>query len=179
MHRTKPKKVETVSANYSASWADDEVLELPPFNRWGCLPDGVHDACFEAVLERFSGGATRKALCNRLQRFLLLVIDTNSCSHVYLSGDFVTRANAPKEIEVTLETRSGYGPDAFQAIEPLVALGLDTILKKFSVRLQFWCRGFPKSIDDFYGYFHQIRATPATANGIAGGIKKGIVRITL
>ncbi len=154
-------------------------MEIPPFNRWGCLPDGVHDACFEAVLERFSSGAARKVLCHRLQKFLLLVIDTNSCSHAYFSGDFVTAAPAPKEIEVTLQTRAPYGPDAFQAIEPLVALGLDKILEKYAVRLQLWCRGLPQGIEDFHDYLGQARATAASTPGIAGGVKRGIVRITL
>ena len=179
MHRISHSIVKLIPADYGSVLTDDAVLDLPSFNRWGYLPDGVHDACFELVIQRFATNSVRRTLCQRLQRFLLLVIDGRSCSHAYISGEFTTDETYPKEIEVILQTRDKYGPEAFQAIEPIVSLGLDTIHEKYSVRLHFWCEGFPKGINDFQDYFQHIRPQETYPLGIAAGVKKGIVRIRL
>jgi len=41
---------------------DDQVQNLPVFNRWGNLPQGVHDTCFEELIQRFATNPIRKAL---------------------------------------------------------------------------------------------------------------------
>lgn len=179
MHRISHDTVKLIPPNYDTCLADDTVTDLPPFNRWGYLPDGVHDACFELVIQRFATNSIRRTLCQRLQRFLLLVIDSKSCSHAYLSGEFTTANASPKEIGVILQTRDKYGPEAFQAIEPILSIGLETIYEKYSVRLHFWCEGFPEGINDIRDYFQHIRSQEKYPLGIAAGVKKGVVRIRL
>jgi hypothetical protein len=179
MNRISHRKVELIPPDYRSGLPDDSILDLPPFNRWGYLPDGVHDACFESVLQRFATNPIRRTLCQRLQRFLLLVIDSKSCSHAYIAGGFTTAKSSPKDIDVILQTRAKYGPEAFRAMEPFFSIGLDTIYQKYSVHLHFWCEGFPHGICDFRDYFQCLRYEEASSLGITTGVKKGIVRIEL
>jgi len=158
---------------------DDDVLDIPPFDRWGYLPDGTHDACFELVVQRFATNPTRSVLCQRLQRFLLMVIDSKNYSHAYIGGEFTTAKASPKEIEVILQTRDKYGPEAFQAIDSTLKPGLEAIYKKYSVRLHFWCEGFPEGVNGFQDHFQCILPQETYPIGIAAGVKKGILRIRL
>ncbi len=179
MHRPLNLQVESIPFAYDLDQRGEEALEIPPFNRWGYLPRGVYDACFEQVIQRFATDPTRKTLCQRLEKFLLMVIDGNSYSHAYIGGDFTTTKTSPKETAVILQTRDRYGPEAFRAIEPLLNLGLEAIFKKYSVRLNFWCPGFPVGINDFRDYFESMRPNEVFPVGMSAGVKKGVVAIKL
>ena len=179
MHRILTSKVESIPHGYGLDLTGDDVRDIPPFNRWGYLPPGVHDACFELVIQRFATNSVRRNLCQRLQRFLLLVIDSKCYSYAYIGGEITTVEASPKELDVILQTRDKYGPDVFRAIEPLLNIGLDAIYEKYSVRLHFWCQGFPEGIDDFRDYFQYIRPQEDCPVGIVAGAKRGIVGVKL
>jgi len=171
-------EIETNSPERIDSPAGD-LLEIPPFNRLGHLPPGIHYACFETVIQRFATNAARKALFKRLEQFLLMVIDSNRYSHAYLGGDLTTALNSPKEIDVILQTQDSYGLHAFRAIEPLMDMGLDTIHKKYAVRLHFWCRGIPAENDDSQDYSGSICFTESLPLSTRTGAERGIVGIEL
>jgi hypothetical protein len=179
MHRILENKVNLISCDYRLDQTPDVAWELPPFNHWGYLPPGMHETCFERVIERFATNPTRKGLCQRLQKLLLLVIDSKCFSYAYLGGEFTTAQASPKEIDVILQTCSEYGPEVFQAIEPFLVTGLDVIHERYSVRLHFWSQGFPSGINDFRDFFQYIRPKEAFPLGIAAGAKRGIVGIRL
>jgi hypothetical protein len=179
MNRTVENKVNSIPCDYGPDQRPDEVSKLPPFNHWGFLPPGVHETCFERVIERFSTNPNREWLCQRLQKFLLLVIDSKCFSYAYIGGEFTTAETSPKEIEVLLQTCSEYGPEVFHAIEPFLVTGLDVIHERYSVRLHFWSRGLAGGINDFRDYFQFVRPTEAFPLGIEAGAKRGIVGIRL
>ncbi len=78
-----------------------------------------------------------------------------------------------------LQTRASYSPEAFCAMEPFFAEGLEKILEKYSVHLHFWCEGFPGGLNDFRRFFQYLRPQDAAPLGLKEGAKKGIVRIAL
>jgi hypothetical protein len=152
---------------------------LPPLNYHGCLPEGVHDCTFAQLRERFATNPARERLWERLQEFLSWARSMGEFSHAYIDGGFITNKTLPEDVDVILQTRAPYGPDAFCAMEPFFTEGLGAIFEKYSVHLHFWCEGFPGGLSDFRRFFQYLRPQDAAPLGLKEGAKKGIVRIKL
>jgi hypothetical protein len=152
---------------------------LPPLNYHGCLPEGVHDCTLEQLRERFATNPERARLCDRLGEFLRWALSTGEFSHAYIDGGFITNKARPEDIDVILQTSAPYGSEAFRAMEPFFAQGLDAIFEKYSVHLHFWCEGFPGGLSDFRRFFQYLRPQDAAPLGLREGARKGIVRIKL
>jgi len=152
---------------------------LPPFNYHGHLPEGVHDTTLEELHERLAFNPHRAMLWDRLMVFMDWVMATQTFSYAYLDGGFITNKAHPEDIDLILQTRSGYGIEAFAAMEPFFAMGMDVIHDKYSVHLHFWCEGFPGGVSDFRRFFQYLRPQDAAPLGLKEGAKKGIVRIRL
>jgi len=152
---------------------------LPQFNYHGYLPEGVHDTTLDQLHERLVFNPKRAILWDRLQEFLRWAVATNTFCNAYIDGGFITHKSSPEDIDVILQTRARYGAEAFAAMEPFFAMGLDTIYTKYSVHLHFWCEGFPGGISDFRRFFQYLRPQDAAPLGLKEGAKKGIVRIKL
>ena len=159
--------------------ADKFSMALPPFNYHGLLPEGVHDCKLEQLQERIATNPQRDLLWERLQSFLKWTKSTDRFSHAYIDGGFITNKSFPEDIDVILQTRASYGPEAFCAMEPFFAEGMDVIFEKYSVHLHFWCEGFPSGMSDFRRFFQYLRPQDAAPRGLKEGAKKGIVRIEL
>jgi hypothetical protein len=117
----------------------------------------------------------QRSVIRSLERFLLRVIDSKSCSFAYINGEFTTAKPAPKAIDVILQTRRISGPEAFRAIEPFLRRGHDAIREKYSVCLYFWS----EEILDFREFFQFVRPEEAMSLPFVAGPRKGIVRIRL
>jgi hypothetical protein len=152
---------------------------LPPFNYHGCLPEGVHETTLEKLRERLVFNRRRTELWERLGLFLDWAVATGKFSHAYIDGGFITDKASPEDIDVILQTSDPYGPEAFRAMEPFFAEGLDTIVTKYSVHLHFWCEGFPGGLNDFRRFFQYLRPQDAAPLGLKEGAKKGIVKVKL
>ncbi len=158
---------------------NDSVLEIPALNRWGYLPEGVHDACFEEVIKRFATNSIRNALCHRLEKFLLTAIDSKSYSYAYIGGEFTTGKPSPREIDLILQAHTKLGPSAFPAIKPFLKLGLDTIRKTYSVRLRFWSESSLEGVAPFGDYFQDVLPDRSNFITIAPKGKRGLIRVQL
>jgi hypothetical protein len=157
----------------------DSKEALPPLNYHGCLPEGVHDTTFGQLKERFATNAKRIYLWERLHEFLGRAISSKQFSYAYIDGGFITGKSAPEDIDVILQTRASYGPEAFSAMEPFFVEGLDAIYTRYSVHLHFWCEGFPGGMSDFRRFFQYFRPQDAAPLGLKESARKGIVRIKL
>lgn len=152
---------------------------FPSLNYHGYLPEGVHDTTLETMQERFVINSQRRELWSHFQEFLKRAVETGSFSHAYIDGGFITSKAAPQDIDLILQTRAPYGAEAFKAMEPFFAEGIDKIHTKYSVHLHFWCEGFPGGLSDFRRFFQYLRPQDAAPLGLKEGAKKGIVRIKL
>jgi hypothetical protein len=157
----------------------DPPPPLPPFNYHGYLPEGVHDTTWEQLHARLVFNSKRQVLWERFQLFLRWAVETNSFSQVYINGGFLTNKSQPEDIDVILQTREPYGAQAFAAMEPFFAKGMDAIYAQYSVHLHFWCEGFPGGLSDFRLFFQYLRPQDAAPLGLKEDARKGIVRITL
>lgn len=152
---------------------------LPAFNYHGHLPEGVHDTTLECLRERIVFNPGRAVLWQRLEEFLRWAVATGEFSYAYIDGGFITNKIAPEDIDIILQTRVRYGPEAFTAMEPFFSKGIDVIYATYSVHLHFWCEGFPGGLSDFRRFFQYLRPQDAAPLGLREGAKKGIVRIKL
>jgi hypothetical protein len=152
---------------------------LPSFNYYGYLPEGVHETTLAEMQERFVINPKRGELWGKFQQFLEWAVETESFSHAYVNGGFITSKANPEDVDLILETRAPYGPEAFQAMEPFFAKGIDTIYDKYSVHLHFWCEGFPGGLSDFRRFFQYLRPQDAAPHGLKEDARKGIIRIKL
>ncbi len=121
----------------------------------------------------------RRELWEKMHEFLAWAKSVGSFSHVYVDGGFITDKTVPEDIDLILQTSASYGPEAFAAMEPFFAKGLDSIHTHFSVHLHFWCEGFPGGLSDFRRFFQYLRPQEAAPRGLREGARKGIVRVKL
>jgi hypothetical protein len=154
-------------------------MALPQFNYHGLLPEGVHDCRLEDLHERIVTNSQRELLWKNLQAFLEWARAMDQFSYAYIDGGFITDKIFPEDIDVILQTRASYGPEAFIAMEPFFAEGIEKIFDRYSVHLHFWCEGFPGGVSDFRRFFQYLRPQDAAPRGLKEGAKKGIVRIPL
>ncbi len=154
-------------------------LTLPPLTYFGHLPEGVHDTTIDHLKQRFATNVSRTVLWERLQSFLLWVTSTGNFSIAYINGGFITNKADPQDVDVILQTKVPYGSEAFQAMEPFFAKGIDSIYETYSVHLHFWCEGFPGGMIDFRRFFQYLRPQDAAPLGLQESVRKGIVRIQL
>jgi hypothetical protein len=154
-------------------------VQLPSLNYHGYLPEGIHDSTLEVMQERFVINPQRKLLWDRLQKFLQWAREKAAFSHVYVDGGFITSKAVPEDIDVILQPSAPYGPEAFRAMEPFFAEGIDAIYARYSVHLHFWCEGFPGGMSDFRRFFQYLRPQEAAPRGLREGARKGIVRVKL
>jgi hypothetical protein len=152
---------------------------LPPLNKHGFLPEGIHNASFGEVERQFATNPIRKICWQRLLTFLREGTKGKGFSHAHLGGNFISAAPSPADVEVILQTCAAFGPEAFQAIEPFFAQGLDAIYRKHGVRLHFWCEGFPNDFSDSRKIFRSPEPDPASSSESPGEHDRGIVRIAL
>jgi hypothetical protein len=79
------------------------VSQLPGFNAAGDLPQGIHLARLEAVLQRFGSGSDRRqAIGERLRRVHAVAATTGEVTRFVVFGSFVTATPLPNDVDVFL-----------------------------------------------------------------------------
>jgi hypothetical protein len=87
---------------------------IPEFTADGLLPQGVHPATLEEVLERFGGNERRERLLTGLVEALRL-LRAAGCRRVYVNGSFVTAKELPNDIDVCWDI-AGVDADALDPV---------------------------------------------------------------
>ena len=141
---------------------------IPEFNAHGLLPEGVHSATLEEVLERFGGNDRRGQLLTGLVEALRL-LRAAGCQRVYINGSFVTSKERPNDIDVCWDIE---GVDA-DALDPVF---FDFSDGRAAQKARFGCEFFPAQAPEgitgraFLEFFQFDKQT---------GEPKGIVELKL
>ncbi len=77
-------------------------MTIPPFSDSGNLPEGVHDATWPEIVERFGTTERRRELLDGLRRALERLRDAG-CRRAYVDGSFVTAKDEPRDFDVCWE----------------------------------------------------------------------------
>lgn len=140
----------------------------------GCEPCDVSSdppcvclCSLEEVRQLVCHSAVREKLWMGLEAFLVRAQAARHFSHLNLAGAIVSSVARPREIETYLQPRAPYGAAAFEAMTPLLEVGLDEIRRRYRVRLRFWIDGVPAGLRGFRG---AVVAEPP---------REGIVRVPL
>ena len=82
---------------------------LPPLNKNGDLPPGVHAAGWPEIGQRFGTGsnARQRALAT-LKHLHELAIRTGALRHFYVFGSFVSATTDPRDVDVILIMRGDF-----------------------------------------------------------------------
>jgi hypothetical protein len=71
---------------------------IPPFNKDGNLPTGVHEATLEEVTDKFGGTAHRQNLIKGLIA-ALKALKAAGCKKAYVDGSFITEKSVPGDFD--------------------------------------------------------------------------------
>jgi hypothetical protein len=78
-------------------------VSIPPFSDSGNLPEGVHEASWDEIVERFETNQRRRELLQGLRQ-ALDSLRTAGCRRAYLDGSFVTAKEEPIDFDACWET---------------------------------------------------------------------------
>jgi hypothetical protein len=77
-------------------------VSIPPFADSGNLPEGVHEATWDEIVERFGTNARRHDLLDGLRR-ALVSLRAAGCRRAYVDGSFVTAKEEPGDFDACWE----------------------------------------------------------------------------
>ena len=76
-------------------------MALQPFDTNGDLPEGVHRATLDEVLERFGHGTPqREIMTGRLNRVLELARGTGKLERFIIFGSYITAKPEPNDVDI-------------------------------------------------------------------------------
>jgi uncharacterized protein DUF6932 len=73
-------------------------VTIPPFTDSGNLPEGIHDATWDEIVEGFGTNERRRELLEGLQR-ALDSLRAAGCRRAYVDGSFVTANEEPNDFD--------------------------------------------------------------------------------
>jgi hypothetical protein len=146
---------------------------IPPFNEYGCLPEGIHDCTTEEIAARFGGfqsGDRRPRLWERFVEFLREAQACGLADAVLVNGSFVTAKTEPNDIDLMLIVSSSHDfSTEFQPSEYNV-ISKRQVNRRFGFDLLV-ARANSEEYHRYVEFYQQVRLDP--------GRKKGIRRIWL
>jgi hypothetical protein len=143
-------------------------VTIPPFADSGNLPEGIHEATWDEIANRFGTNERRRELLDGLRR-ALVALSAAGCRRAYLDGSFVTAKEEPGDFDACWEA-AGVDPDL---LDPVL---LTFAHRRAAQKARFGGELFPaESAADPHGtrfldYFQQDKLT---------GERKGIVALDL
>jgi hypothetical protein len=143
----------------------------------GALSPGFHDCTLAETKRLVATNPQREKMWQNLISFISWPILTRKFSYLFISGGYLSLNEKPDDIDIVLQTREPFGPGSFKVLEPYFSVGLETILRVYSVHLHFWMENAPPGMADFRSFFQYVR--PEKNHSISNFPQKGVIRIPL
>jgi hypothetical protein len=151
-----------------------EYAAALPLTQTGRLVAGVHTYTLAELRPLVATTPYRRMMWSRFMAFLGLPILLGNFSYAYMGGGYPTETARPHDIDLVLQTREAYGPEAFHALERFFIFGLENIQEVYGIHLHFWMENAPPGICDFRAFFQYAR--PRLSHEFD---QQGLVRIAL
>jgi len=85
------------------------LKKWPEFNDAGDLPDGIHRAALQDVVEYFGKGSIQRSIvAQRLERIYSRVVQTGHLAKFIIFGSFVTQKLNPGDIDIFLIMKDSF-----------------------------------------------------------------------
>jgi hypothetical protein len=143
-------------------------VTIPPLADSGNLPEGIHNATWEEIIERFGTNQRRRELLEGLRQALGSLRGAG-CRRAYIDGSFVTAKDEPADFDACWEA-AGVDPDLLDPVLLIFANRREAQKARFGGEL------FPADLaadphgTRFLDYFQLDKMT---------GERKGIVALDL
>lgn len=156
---------------------------LPPFNEYGLLSPGIHDATLQEIEERFvpAHSAQRRKLFADLREFVESLWKTNGAILVIINGSFVMPQVdgelGPSDIDLMLVLPANWNFDAVLRPHDYNLLSKFRVRKRRHFHLFVVAAGSDdeqRSID----FFSQVNPKWWPVLGLPPELHKGIVKVT-
>lgn len=89
-------------------------MSIPPFDDSGNLPEGIHEATWEEVIDRYGTTDRRRELLEGLRQ-ALESLHAAGCRRLYVDGSFVTAKDEPADFDACWEA-TGVDPDLLDPV---------------------------------------------------------------
>jgi hypothetical protein len=89
-------------------------VSIPPFADSGNLPEGIHEATWDEIVQRFGTNDRRRELLEGLHRAMESLCAAG-CRRVYVDGSFVTAKEEPGDFDACWEM-AGVDPDVLDPV---------------------------------------------------------------
>lgn len=152
-------------------------VRVPNLAESGLLNLGVHTCTLAELYPLVTTNDHRTKMWRKLISFISLPVLSRKFSYIFISGGYLSLHDTPDDIDVVLQTVEPFGAQAFKALEPFFAVGLETIREVYSVHLHFWMENAPPGMTDFRSFFQYTR--PDQTTPAATFSRRGLVRIPL
>jgi hypothetical protein len=140
---------------------------IPPFDtNTGRLPEGVHEASWDEIVQRFGWNQRRRRLLDGLAEAIELLAEAG-CRRLWLNGSFVTAKDEPGDFDACWDVESV----DLDAIDPVL---LDLSPGRAKQKRRFGGELFPNIIESGSG----LLFTEFFQNDLDAG-RKGIVVIKI
>ncbi|WP_072055336.1 DUF6932 family protein [Aliivibrio fischeri] len=142
---------------------------IPEFNDQGNLPEGIHPASMQELIDRFGYNPKRAWLLDGLS-MLIKNLELAGCNLIYIDGSFVTEKEIPGDYDMAWSVQ-GVEP---HKLDPCLLLALPE--HRNEIELKYRGDVFPAEIPEgasgktFLNFFQEDKNT---------GEKKGIVAINI
>jgi len=88
---------------------------IPPFEKNGYLPPGIHSASIEEVVERFGTGSEQREAQAQSLLWLIPICRRAGVTKVLINGSFVTDRLEPNDVDCVLLEGSSYRRNSLAA----------------------------------------------------------------
>lgn len=155
-------------------------MPIPPFDKYGMLPPGVHDCGWQEMEAAFCWNPHRKFLFDELQRFLSAEWWNRGFQcPIIVDGSFVRGKEFPDDIDIIVEV-SSYQKTADIVSTALVMKLLQRERIKAQYHVDFLFRyNPPNPLYDMMVYFQNVgdKAAAEWNGAITADYPKGILRV--
>jgi hypothetical protein len=155
-------------------------MPIPPLNKHGVLPPGIHHCAITEIGERFGKrdfSPKRHSIWSGFTAFIEWIRPWGVFRTGYVDGSFVTDKPEPNDVDVLLELPAPK-PGVLHAFEPKL-FHQDYVHRKYKVHLWFHFPGTLPGQNDFRLFFQYIRPREAAMRKLKSVDRKGILRIEI
>ncbi len=148
-------------------------MSVPPFDRYGLLPDGVHGCTIEEVEAALAWNERRRQLTDLLREFIQdkLSMRFETIPPLVLDGSYVTNKEAPNSINLILELRELPDLQKMDTLE--LCQRCPDIFQRYQIDMS---ASLQKSGKDFVAYFSVPNPRDAIAMNLFCTHRKGLLR---
>lgn len=153
-------------------------MPIPPLDKRGLLPEGIHDASIDEIRTRFAISTYRTALFDDFVRFMNIEVESLDAP-IFMAGSYLSDKPLPNDIEITIEVNL----ELFcsQAGQKIIQLGSGDNHNR--LKMQYRVDYYPSlkmpGMNDFTLFFQYVGEKTAHAKGIDTNDKRGIIRVIL